>query len=202
MAAKSLLPADQLPAEIAHFLRPELPPLGPGRPQHTLEGLLHQADPNSWKRRGGALSIDAAACCKSGLWLWNGFLEASHSLSQAIHTAEGSWWHGIMHRREPDYGNGKYWFRRVGHHPCFDKLAPLAEQALDECGSFAVDDWKHRVTGSNGWDGAAFIDLCQTAEQSSDLELTTAAKRIQWAEMLLLLEHSYRQASGLKFEPS
>jgi len=179
MAAKSLLPADQLPAEIAHFLRPELPPLGPGRPQHTLEGLLHQVDPNSWKRRGGALSVDAAACCKSGLWLWNGFLEASHSLSQAIHTAEGSWWHGIMHRREPDPGNASYWFRQVGDHPLAGPLADRVRTQFAGCDVPAAASW---LQTAERWDSFRFVDLCEQARGRGDWleQLVREVAAIEW----------------------
>jgi hypothetical protein len=29
----------------------------------------------------------------SGLWLWHDFLDRSHEISQAVHTASGSFWH-------------------------------------------------------------------------------------------------------------
>jgi arylamine N-acetyltransferase len=56
----------------------------------------------------------------AGLWQMNGFLDRSHELSQSIEgkgrNRAGDYWHAIMHRREPDYSNAKYWFRRVGQH--------------------------------------------------------------------------------------
>ena len=59
----------------------------------------------------GAFSPEAAL---SGLYLYFCAYDQSHSISQDISSVEGSFWHGIMHRQEPDPGNAGYWFRRVG----------------------------------------------------------------------------------------
>ena len=45
------------------------------------------------------------ACCCAGLWLLHGYLDESHALSQSIHTTSGSYWHGLTHRREPNFAN-------------------------------------------------------------------------------------------------
>lgn len=78
---------------------------------------------------------DMAACCKSGLWLLYNFLHESHELSQSIHTAEGSWWHAIMHRTEGDFSNAKYWYHRVGEHEAFENIEPRFEPStfVDQC---------------------------------------------------------------------
>src|SRR5262245_25063275 len=52
----------------------------------------------------------AAQACLAGLWLLANDLNASHRISQELETPEGSYWHAVMHRREGDYGNAKYWF--------------------------------------------------------------------------------------------
>lgn len=62
----------------------------------------------------------------AGLWLLAGDLDASHEYSQAIEDRDGSFWHAIMHRREGDFGNAKYWFRRVGDHPVLRQLRDSA----------------------------------------------------------------------------
>jgi len=54
---------------------------------------------------------------KAALWLYVDELDRSHRLSQQIEDQTGSYWHGIMHRREGDFSNSHYWFNKVGQHP-------------------------------------------------------------------------------------
>ena len=76
---------------------------------------------------------DMARACISAMWLYHNFLDASHTISQNIHTATGSYWHGIMHRREPDFSNSKYWFGKVGNHAIFDDLCKAAAAHCGRC---------------------------------------------------------------------
>lgn len=46
------------------------------------------------------------------MWLWHDFLDEAHKISQDIDSAEGSWLHAIVHRREGDFSNSKYWYAR------------------------------------------------------------------------------------------
>lgn len=60
---------------------------------------------------------------QAALWLYVDELDRSHSISQQIHDADGSYWHGIMHRREGDFSNSHYWFRQTGnHHPVYGQI--------------------------------------------------------------------------------
>lgn len=53
----------------------------------------------------------------AGLWLYVDDLERSHTLSQSLEDPAGSFWHGIVHRREGDFSNSRYWHRRAAGHP-------------------------------------------------------------------------------------
>lgn len=93
----------------------EMPSLGhgPGNPS-ILQWLDRSADPLDRHARGPLVA--------SGLLLLAGELDRSHSISQQDPSAEGSFLHGIMHRREADFSNAKYWFRKVGDHQVVDTL--------------------------------------------------------------------------------
>src|SRR6266536_2528685 len=71
----------------------------------------------------------APQAAMSGLYLYFSCLDESHSISQSLESAEGAFWHGIMHRQEPDAGNASYWFRRVGTHAIFPALREAAAQS-------------------------------------------------------------------------
>ena len=135
---------------------------------------------------------------KAGLLQWHDALDASHQLAQSVeglgkHQA-GDYWHAIMHRREPDYGNAKYWFRQFGSHAVFSDLPADAAGVLD--GIPEGEMWKSRLTGRGTWDPFAFVDLCEACAGREDLPLGWAARQIQAAEMQLLLAATYRDASG------
>ena len=131
---------------------------------------------------------DFAASCIAGVWLWNDFLDESHTISQEIYTTTGSFWHGIMHRRECDYSNAKYWFRKVGDHQVFDSLA---QQMI----TLADGEDKYGLINDGSWDPFAFVDLCQQAgrEDSPALSYCRAVTRVEWE---LLFDYCYKRALG------
>ncbi|MFP6695244.1 MAG: hypothetical protein VB875_19615 [Pirellulales bacterium] len=112
-----------------------------------------------------------AKACHSGLWLLHNFLDESHVVSQDIETNTGSFWHGIMHRREGDYSNAKYWFRRVGDHPVYESLAEAANQ-------LAPDSFPN----ANDWNPFDFVDCCETAVRgrAGGDEILRRISRVEW----------------------
>lgn len=124
-----------------------------------------------------------AQCCLSGLWLYYDFLDESHTISQNIHTPEGSYWHAIMHRREGDFSNSKYWVRRVGDHPVYAQLANKA-QSLGETSVAAL---------AEKWDPYVWVDLCQEAIQGGR-DLVEPCQRLQQAEWRLLFDYCHQRA--------
>lgn len=105
--------------------------------------------------------------CLSGLWLLAGDIDRSHTISQDISNSEGSFLHGIMHRREGDYGNAKYWFRRVGSHPVFDQLAEMS---------------------SSYGDPVEFVDACSLAARGKGADYDECV-HLQWVEWQALMAY-------------
>ena len=137
-----------------------------------------------------------AEAIKSGLLLWNDALDESHNISQGLGNQTGSYWHGIMHRREPDYSNSKYWFGRVGTHPIFPALRERALELFEETPnpSDALTDIGQTLAAQAEWDAYQFIDWCQAAEGDADSDVTRFLQQVQAEEIKLLLAYSYRNA--------
>ena len=57
--------------------------------------------------------------------------EAAHAIAQDIESAEGSWIHGYLHRKEVDESNARYWYGRAGR--------PFPKITLEE-------EWEQLVT--------------------------------------------------------
>jgi hypothetical protein len=157
-----------------------LPELGPGSPNESARPALaalrvETIFPETRDR-------EAALGCLSGLWLYHDFLDESHTISQDLHGWVGSYWHGIMHRREPDGGNAKYWYRRVDPNPVYEALAADAAEL-----GLPVRD--------GTWDPFAFVDRCER-ERGTGSDGEALCRRVQLREMHLLFDWCYRRATG------
>jgi hypothetical protein len=156
-----------------------MPELGPGRPYEPARKALSALSPALFTP---LRDRDAALACISGTWLYHDFLDESHTISQDLHGWVGSYWHGIMHRREPDPDNAKYWFRRVADNPVYAALAADAAEL--------------GLTGMGGiWDPFAFVDRCER-ERDRGTDDETICRRVQVREMQLLFDQCYRLATG------
>jgi hypothetical protein len=139
--------------------------LGPGSPDPSKKPLLLAFDP---LRDLGPVTVrDMAKLCHAGLWLYHDYLDESHTISQEVETPTGSFWHAVMHRREPDPSNSKYWWRRVGNHPVLARL---------EYG-----------------DPVAFVDRCERARGKGNAE-EAECKRLQLAEWHALFQFCFEKA--------
>jgi hypothetical protein len=116
----------------------------------------------------------------AGLLLRMGCWAESHIIAQDINSSEGSYWHGIIHRMEPDSSNAAYWFPRVGQHAIFPQLLRRAVEILNDSGP---RHWRPKSV----WDPFLFIDWCDEAREKGD-QAEKAAAEIQTAEWQLLFE--------------
>jgi hypothetical protein len=121
----------------------------------------------------------------SGLYLYFSCREQAHEVAQSIPTPDGAYWHGIVHRQEPDQDNARYWFRQVGSHPVFPGLAKMAE---------AIGLPRHDP--QDRWDPFEFIAICDQAHRQPDSPLNQLALAIQRAEWQLLFDYCARGGSN------
>ena len=118
--------------------------------------------------------------CRVGLLLWNDDLENSHPISQKIESQSGSFWHGIIHRREADFSNANYWWHRTGIHPTFDSICDLVLHAVPDF------PFLHEIRGSGAWEPEAFTDFCRRAQKTGEFQ--ARLEEVQRLEMRVLLE--------------
>lgn len=166
---------------------PALPELGPGPRAHVQSADTIRTAMEGLKREAG-ISERQHLLLTALVLLWHDRLEAAHRIVQEIDEADGSLLHAIMHRREPDYWNSKYWWRRVGDHPVFDPLGKaVAERLAGEADSGLLTD---RLVPGGRWDPLAFVDEVQrVASLAEDASEVALARELQGLEFKSVLEH-------------
>jgi hypothetical protein len=128
----------------------------------------------------GKAQVSEAA--RAGLYLYFSCEEEAHAIAQDLNTTDGSFWHGILHRQEPDAANAGYWFRQVGKHAIFPALR-------DEARRLGFD------TGAE-WDPMKFIDFCESAGTHPGSEEEGLAMQVQLVEWQLLFDHCAREKTS------
>ncbi len=166
------------PAVAELLAEDRLPDLGPGSPNVALRPKFELLDRATIFDDRRIQDSDMARCCLAGLWLHHDFLDESHSISQEIESPTGSYWHAIMHRREPDADNSNYWWRSVGSHPVLDLLSQYSP-----------------VLGYSYSTPPAFVDLCERVRGTKSPE-EVLARRVQLLEWQLLFDWCWHQAIG------
>lgn len=143
-----------------------IPELQEGPTDRELTAMLDSeaSDAKRWPN----LAPSTARLVESAMWLLAGDLDRSHEISQSIETEDGSFLHGIMHRREGDFSNAKYWFRRAGDHPVLLTLA----------------------SNDDGYeDPFSFVDACEEASRRHNPTSTAICQLHQWTEWQALMNH-------------
>lgn len=152
------------------------PDLGPGPRKGRVsvaevDAGLKRAFPVSSPGTDGRESIRALAL------LWHDHHDAAHALVQDASGGVGAYIHGMLHRREPDFWNAKYWFRRVPNLPF---LGALADGVKLINGALA--------SSANGvFDASRFVDAVEAGSLDNE-----TLKRIQVAEFHAVVVHLSR----------
>jgi hypothetical protein len=150
-------------------------------------------------------SLAAAHGMLAGLWLWHDELVESHRIVQKSPgdlpgasienqkqleewTATFAYWHAIIHRREGDFSNSKYWLARCRGHAVFARIAGELPGVIEKSGPGAA-----RLT-MGGWNPGAMVDLVEQVHDRRDDPLHSTAVAVQRLEWKSLFAYCAQQA--------
>jgi hypothetical protein len=168
---------------------PEPPELGPG-PRAGVEPLRHLNGRLEEALGGLGFAAEQRELVRATVLLWHDHFDAAHLIAQNADNRDGSYLHAILHRREPDYSNARYWFHRVGQHPCFGELAARTSTLLKVAGD---SDLHKQLLPRGQWDPLAFVAACEAIGSRAGSDASVRVLReIQRAEFELLLAHLSR----------
>ena len=132
----------------------------------------------------GGKTIGAAepfALVRGGLLYAVDALEPAHAIFQEAKGDLGSYWHGMMHRREADFDNARYWFRRAGELPFFGALQG------------AVSEFSPDMARQSNWDPYLFTGQCEQARFGAE-ELVGEMIKLQQVEFEVIFDYCWRQS--------
>ncbi len=160
-------------------------PLGPGKPASQSNKLTE-----AQKLFSTMSGKNYARCCAAALLLRLDDLDGAHDLVNSVHSAEGSYWHGLMHRREPDIHNSNYWFKKVSVHPIFEALR---FEAIKHSHKYGLSKSILDSLNAPDWDPYFFNSLCEKSREKNN-PLEKFCMDVQEEEWKLLFQYCYENA--------
>ena len=131
-----------------------LPGLGPGPREGVLPASEVLAKVDAWLA-GQKFSAKTAKLFRAAALLWHDHHDDAHAIVQDDPSSEASFLHAILHRREPDPGNARYWIARVGRHPAY---ASIARRVGEYLAGDEFKRWRDILMPGGVWDAEAFVD--------------------------------------------
>lgn len=163
-------------------------------PREALPADLETIDAAKLGLSGGSVGTEAAQVMVALVLIARGALDAAHDIVGGLSSAEATWAHAIIHRREgraageaglPGYSNSRYWFGCLGAHELF----PLVQEFVA-----AHPVAPRGLKAQSEWDPAKFIGLCDRSERSgSDVGIAFCVD-VQRREWELLYDHCAKLA--------
>jgi len=135
---------------------------------------------------------DEAMAMLAGLWLWLDGLKEAHEMAQDLVGPTGAFWHAIVHRREGDFSNAKYWYARCADHRA---LRLVSAMARDIVGRDTQDKSILRIVAGE-YNPDAMVDLVEAIADKPQDPRYEAAVRLQKLEWEALFSHCAYEATG------
>jgi hypothetical protein len=156
--------------------------LRPGEPGST-DTILRARNATEPELTGGAILADAdyPRLIRAGLLYAYDALDESHRIVQQIGSVHAAYWHGMLHRREGDFENARYWFRRTGRLGLFGEMHARAAEVSP------------LMARQENWDPYLFVGQCEQARFGGDVDQKELIK-LQRIEFDVMFDYLWRDA--------
>ena len=146
------------------------------------ELVIRLRETDDGKLFAGAPLLSAApvGLVRAGLFYYHNALDDSHKQAAKDEGDAAAYWHGMVHRREGDFENARYWMRRAGEQPVFQEMHSRASDAAPQMGR------------QGHWDPFLFIHLCEQYKYG-ETEYKKEIGHLQRVEFEVMFDYVWRQ---------
>ena len=120
------------------------------------------------------------ALVRAGLFYFHNSLDDSHKEAVKLEDGTAAYWHGMVHRREGDFDNARYWMRRAGEQPVFQEMQSRAGDGAPNMGR------------QSNWDPFLFVNLCEQYKYG-EADYKKEIGHLQRVEFVVMFDYVWRR---------